>query len=341
MKKITAIFLAAALMLSLTACASLPVIGGNHSPSNKPDSTEPQIPSVDSNSHSESDADSSGNQTQDLDAPPPVEEDPAEEPTIKPDPNQTEAQTPTTDTTKPNKDPDPSVTPPVSGTRELDPSKPMVALTFDDGPHPEYTNQILDILEQYGAVATFFEVGQNLSRDPDAVRRAAAMGCEIGSHSLRHRDLSKLSSEDLLADLAAADEQFISVLGKAPNLLRPPYGALNKKVKYETGRSIITWSIDTEDWLSLDADKIMATVQQAGNLNGDVILMHSTHAPSVEAASRMVPWLIEQGYQLVTITEMITLHYGDQVLPNGTYGYSYFVNGKDVILPPADYVPGA
>ncbi len=220
-----------------------------------------------------------------------------------------------------------------------DPEKPMVALTFDDGPHAVYTDQILDILEENGAVATFFEVGRNLANDPDAVRRAEAMGCEIGSHSYRHANLGKMSAEDIAADLQKADEQFTAVLGRAPNLLRPPYGSLNSAVKYTTGRSVITWSIDTEDWLSRNVDKILATVQNAGDLDGQVILMHSTYDTSVEAAKQLIPWLLDQGYQLVTITELITLHYKDPVVANGTYGYSYFTFGKDVILPPGVELP--
>ena len=210
----------------------------------------------------------------------------------------------------------------------------MVALTFDDGPHGEYTDQILDILEENGAKATFFEVGRNLWNDADAVRRAEAMGCEVGSHSYRHADLGKMSAGEIAEDLQKADAVFTEVLGHAPTLLRPPYGSLNDAVKYTTGRSVITWSIDTEDWLSRDVDKILAKVAEAGDLSGQVILMHSTYATTVEALRQLVPMLIEKGYRLVTVSELITQYYGDQVLPNGTYGYSYFKNGKDVILPP-------
>ena len=223
--------------------------------------------------------------------------------------------------------------------RVLDPDKPMVALTFDDGPHPTNTDALLDILEENGAVATFFQVGQNLWKDPDAVRRAEEMGCEIGSHSYRHADLSKLSADAIAADLQKADAAFIEVLGHAPTLLRPPYGAMNSAVKSTTGRSIITWSIDTEDWRSRNAEKVIAAVQGAGDLNGQVVLMHDVHASTIEAAETLVPWLMEQGYQLVTVSELITLHYGDQVLPNGLYGYSYFLYGKPVILPEGQSLP--
>ena len=129
--------------------------------------------------------------------------------------------------------------------RVVDPTRPMVALTFDDGPHAVYTDQILDILEEHGAVATFFEVARNLPKAPEAVRRAADMGCEIGSHSYRHANLGKMDQAAQQADQAAADALFQEVLGTTPALLRPPYGSMNKTLKTTSGRSIVTWSIDT------------------------------------------------------------------------------------------------
>ena len=208
--------------------------------------------------------------------------------------------------------------------RVVDPTRPMVALTFDDGPHAVYTDQILDILEKNGAVATFFEVARNLPKAPDAVRRAVDLGCEIGSHSYRHANLGKMDQAAQQADQAAADAIFQEVLGTTPTLLRPPYGSMNKTLKTTCGRSIVTWSIDTEDWLSKDADKVVASVQNAGNLDGQVILLHSIHGSTVEATEVLVPWLLEQGYQLVTISELIQLRFGDQVEPNRSYNYDYF-----------------
>ena len=221
------------------------------------------------------------------------------------------------------------------GRRPIDPEKPMVALTYDDGPHGVYTDQILDILEENRSVATFFEVGRSLYNDADAVRRAEAMGCEIGSHSYRHADLGKLSKEAILSDLDKADANFQDVLGHKPTLLRPPYGSLSRTLHGSTGRSLIAWSIDTEDWLSRDVEKILATVQGVGDLNGQVILMHSTYDTSVEASRILIPWLIEEGYQLVTVTELITQHYGDSLQANGLYNYEYFHFGRPVSLPAA------
>ena len=208
--------------------------------------------------------------------------------------------------------------------RVVDPTRPMVALTFDDGPHAVYTDQILDILEKNGAVATFFEVARNLPKAPDAVRRAVDLGCEIGSHSYRHANLGKMDQAAQQADQAAADAIFQEVLGTTPTLLRPPYGSMNKTLKTTCGRSIVTWSIDTEDWLSKDADKVVASVQNAGNLDGQVILLHSIYGSTVEATRTLVPWLQEQGYQLVTASELIENRFADKVEPNRSYNYDYF-----------------
>ena len=208
--------------------------------------------------------------------------------------------------------------------RVVDPSRPMVALTFDDGPHAEYTDQILDILEEHHAVATFFEVASNLHKDPDAVRRAADMGCEIGSHSYRHADLGKMSLEAIQADLAAADELFTQVLGQAPTLLRPPYGSVNKALKTGSGRTLVTWSIDPQDWLSKNTDKVVASIQNSGNLDGQVILLHSIYASTVEATRILVPWLQDQGYQLVTVSELLTLRFQQEIQTNHLYGYDFF-----------------
>ena len=223
--------------------------------------------------------------------------------------------------------------------RVVDPARPMVALTFDDGPHAVYTDQILDILEKNGAVATFFEVARNLPKAPDAVRRAVDLGCEIGSHSYRHANLGKMDQAAQQADQAAADAIFQEVLGTTPTLLRPPYGSMNKTLKTTSGRSIVTWSIDTEDWRSKDAEKVVAGVENAGNLDGQVILLHSIYESTVAATEVLVPWLLEQGYQLVTVSELIQLRFGDEVEPNRTYNYDYF---RFQVPPlPAETVPAA
>ena len=208
--------------------------------------------------------------------------------------------------------------------RVVDPTRPMVALTYDDGPHAVYTGQILDILEEHGAVATFFEVAANLHKAPDAVRRAADLGCEIGSHSYRHANLGKMDQTAQQADQAAADAVFQEILGTTPALLRPPYGSMNKTLKTTSGRSIVTWSIDPEDWRCRDADTVVSRIQAEKKLDGQVILLHSIYDSTVEATETLVPWLLEQGYQLVTVSELIQYRFADQVEPDRVYGYDYF-----------------
>ena len=208
--------------------------------------------------------------------------------------------------------------------RVIDPTRPMVALTFDDGPHAVYTDQILDILEEHGAVATFFEVARNLSKAPDAVRRAADLGCEIGSHSYRHANLGKMDQAAQQADQPAGDALFQEVLGTTPTLLRPPYGSMNKTLKTTCGRSIVTWSIDPEDWLCQDAATVVQRIQAEKSLDGQVILLHSIYGSTVEATRTLVPWLQEQGYQLVTASELIENRFADKVEPNRSYNYDYF-----------------
>lgn len=224
--------------------------------------------------------------------------------------------------------------------RVIDPAKPMVALTFDDGPDETCSGQILDILEENHALATFFEVGRNVAACPEPVARMAEMGCEIGSHSNAHKDLSKLRKSALLRDLDTADEAFAAAGAPVPALVRPPYGAVNKTVKSATGRAMVTWTVDTEDWRSRDAQAVIEYVQGLGDLDGEIVLMHSIYESTVEAVRVLVPWLQEQGYQLVTVTELMAYYYGELPQPDRFYGYTYFsTHGRTdapVELPGAD-----
>lgn len=237
---------------------------------------------------------------------------------------------------------EPPVQPEEPYVRVIDPAKPMVALTFDDGPDGTCSDQILDILEEHHALATFFEVGRNVAACPEPVSRMAEMGCEIGSHSNAHKNLSKLRKSALLRDLDAADEAFAAAGVPVPTLVRPPYGAVNKTVKSATGRAMVTWTVDTEDWRSRDAQTVIDYVQNYGDLDGEIILMHSIYESTVEAAAVLVPWLQEQGYQLVTVTELMAYYYGELPQPDHFYGYTYFVTHDRTDAPvelPGMYLP--
>ena len=150
------------------------------------------------------------------------------------------------------------------------------------------------------------------------------MGCEVASHSYAHKDLSKLKQAALLSDLDAADQAFLSAGVDAPTLVRPPYGAVNATVKSTTGRAMITWTVDTLDWKSRNAQAVIDYIQGYGDLDGEIVLMHSIYGSTVEAVETIVPWLQEQGYQLVTVTELMAYYYGELPQPNCFYGYTYF-----------------
>ena len=207
--------------------------------------------------------------------------------------------------------------------RVIDPNKPMVALTYDDGPSPTATNAILDVLEKYNAVATFYDVGYRVAQYPDVVKREAALGCEVGSHSYDHKDFKTLSASQIQADVKQVNEAFAKA-GVTPSSFRPPYGNTNATVQANVPLPIVTWSVDTLDWKTRNVDSILKEVKAAGNLDGKVILMHGIYDTTAQATAKLVPMLQEQGYQLVTVSELIQYKHNETPQAGKLYGYSYF-----------------
>ncbi|MBR5309414.1 MAG: polysaccharide deacetylase family protein [Clostridia bacterium] len=189
------------------------------------------------------------------------------------------------------------------GVRVLDPTIPMVALTFDDGPKSATTPILLDILEAYGVKATFFVQGVFAKGNTDILARMHSMGCQIGSHTLDHPQLTTVSDSAVAYQLEALDEIVKSVTGKAPTTLRPPYGAHNERVREIAARPLILWSVDTLDWKYRDAAYVSEYVVSSA-FDGAVILLHDIHPTTVEAAWSYIPGLLNSGYQLVTIDEL-------------------------------------
>ncbi len=186
--------------------------------------------------------------------------------------------------------------------RLIDPDKPMVALTFDDGPSA-HTPIILDTLEQYGQVATFFVVGEWVPVYPNTVKRAYDMGCEIGSHSNTHADLATLSPSGIVSEMSITDNNLLNVTGAPATVMRPPGGSQNATVRANVGKPIIMWSLDTADWKTRD---VTSTVNAVLNnvRDGDVVIMHDLHRPTALAAQIIIPELVNRGYQLVTVSEL-------------------------------------
>lgn len=186
-----------------------------------------------------------------------------------------------------------------------DPSqvRPMLALTFDDGPG-QYTDELLDCLEENNAHATFFMLGQNVSQYPDAPKRMLELGCEIGSHSWDHTQLTTIDIDAVAKQFSDTDNALIQACGQAATVARAPYGDGNSDIYNTVNKPFFMWSLDTEDWKLLDADGDYNAVMNGNLTDGSIILMHDIHEPSVQAALRLIPDLIAKGYKLVTVSEM-------------------------------------
>lgn len=185
--------------------------------------------------------------------------------------------------------------------KKVDPQKPMIALTFDDGPG-KYTDTLLATLDSYDARATFFMLGANAAKYPETIERMEAIGCELGNHSMNHANLVKLILPEY-AEIDAAQAAISQAVGHGADVLRPPYGSVDGKVLGEAGIPSIMWSLDTKDWKRKDAVKISEYVLNYVS-DGDIVLMHDIHGFSVDAANILIPTLLERGYQLVTVSEL-------------------------------------
>ncbi|MDE5755229.1 MAG: polysaccharide deacetylase family protein, partial [Oscillospiraceae bacterium] len=208
---------------------------------------------------------------------------------------------------------------------EIDPDKPMIALTYDDGPAVNLTERILDTLESYQAHATFFLVGDNITENTEKIlKREVDLGCEIGNHTLSHKNLEKLDLEDAVLQLSECDDKIYQCTGTRASLVRPPYGAYNDAIREADKRMFIYWSLNTSDWKREDPDEICDIVMEYID-DGDIILMHDIHEQSVKASEKLIPALIEQGYQLVTVSELI--HYRNLQTEDGMVLFNLHPDG--------------
>ncbi len=195
--------------------------------------------------------------------------------------------------------------------RFIDPSRPMVAITYDDGPGMEAETKILRTLKRYGVVATFFYLGNRVKEDSANVKTAADIGCEIGNHSWDHSELTSISDGAIKKQIRKTNKAIADVTGTEPLLFRPPYGSFNERVLEAADMPSILWTVDTLDWKSRDADKVFKVVKKTKKLDGKIILMHSLYDSTAEATDKIVPWLRKHGYQMVTVSELIQYKRGE------------------------------
>ena len=200
----------------------------------------------------------------------------------------------------------------ISKKSTLDPDKPMIALTFDDGPG-ERTMEILKALEKYNAHATFFMQGKNVSSHEKEIKKMYEIGCELGNHSYDHPQFTKCSDGGA-SQVGQTNALLKDACGHSATVLRPPYGAYDDRVGASVGMPMILWNVDTLDWKTKNTE---ATVNNVLNQtdDGDIVLMHDVHSTTVDAVLKLIPKLISMDYQLVTVSELADAR--DIILKNG------------------------
>jgi peptidoglycan-N-acetylglucosamine deacetylase len=195
---------------------------------------------------------------------------------------------------------------------------PYIAMTFDDGPSPETTPRLLDLLKQRNIKATFFLIGQNAAENPDLVRRILAEGHEIGNHSWTHPQFSKLSDDRVNDEITKTQDTIKSETGFTPTLLRPPYGAITKRqrewIEHKYGLNIVLWSVDPFDWKRPGGAAIEQRIV-SGARPGAIILSHDIHRQTVDAMPATLQVLAEKGFKFVTVSQLLAMNHP---LPPGT-----------------------
>ena len=189
------------------------------------------------------------------------------------------------------------------GTYDQSQHKTRIAFTFDDGPG-EYTDELLDCLEENNAHATFFMLGQNVGSWESTVQRMADIGCEIGSHSWDHPNLYDLSMDSVAKEFSDTDAALEKACGQKASVARAPYGNWSDDIISTVGKPFFTWSLDSMDWSYLDVNKDYDAVMNGDLTDGSIILMHDIHEPSVQASIKMIPELVQKGYKLMTVSEL-------------------------------------
>lgn len=189
----------------------------------------------------------------------------------------------------------------VVSTSEVD--MPMVALTFDDGPHKVYTPKLLDGLKERNIRATFFVLGESVEQNPEIIKRMSEEGHLIGSHTYSHVQLTKLPLAQAEEEIHKANDAIYEACNLYPKFVRPPYGSWNKKLEEKTDMSAVLWNVDPYDWKVQNKEVIVKSVLSDVK-DGSIILLHDIYETSVDAALEIVDELKKQGYLFATIEEL-------------------------------------
>ncbi len=188
--------------------------------------------------------------------------------------------------------------------------KKQIALTFDDGPHYKYTGEILDILAEYDIKATFFVIGKLAELHPELVIRELSEGHEVAGHTWSHPKLTGISEETLINEINATEELLFEIAEYRPRLFRPPEGKCGEIVRKVAGKldyEVVLWTVDTRDWAHTPSDKIVECVMN-NTRSGSIILCHDfigTNSPTPDALRIFIPMLLAEGYEFVTVSELL------------------------------------
>ena len=186
----------------------------------------------------------------------------------------------------------------------------FVAITFDDGPHPQNTPRLLDILAQRNVKATFYVIGRSVDMHPGVLRRTVAEGHEIGNHSHTHRLMTRLSDAECRQEMQRCQDAIGNAAGVRPRTMRPPYGGLSQAqrqlVHSEFGYPTILWSVDPLDW-KRPGPAVVAQRMISGASPGGILLAHDLHSQTVDAMPATLDGLLRQGYQFVTVSQLIAM----------------------------------
>ena len=179
-----------------------------------------------------------------------------------------------------------------------------IALTFDDGPHPVYTEQMLELLEKEKVPATFFLLGQNIEKHGDVVKEISEKGHLMGNHTYHHVQITNLSAAQAYEEINKTSNLIEDLTGKGTEYVRPPFGTWNDGLESDLNLIPVMWTIDTLDWTTRNVDWIVNQVVKKAKEN-DIILMHDSYKSTVQAVERIIELLEADGFEFVTVDEVI------------------------------------
>ncbi len=180
----------------------------------------------------------------------------------------------------------------------------MVALTFDDGPHPVYTERLLDGLKKRNVKATFFLIGKSADKYPELVKRMAEEGHLIGNHTMDHVQLNHKTYEEAIEQIRQSNQIISQITGQTPQYIRPPFGEWSKELQEEVDMTAVLWDVDPVDWKVKNTEIVVKRILKNAR-DGDIILLHDVYGTSVDAALEIVDQMQAEGYEFVTVDEII------------------------------------